>query len=217
MAAASVPPLHRVLVLGTPLVLGGLEVGHPALLPGENILETLAPIATWWTALHVAQVPLFALMGLAVLLLVRDLRGRPAQISRWAIAVFIVVYPAFDAAVGVASGVMIHALGTPEAAQRSALDAALQALFWGPVTGLMAIVGSVSWLVALVAAAWAWRRAGAPLYAVAALALSGILLGITHIRPIGPLACLCFLVGAAWVSFRGNGSTSVQTQHATEK
>ena len=69
-------------------------------------------------------------------------------------------------------------------------------------TGAMAIVGSASWFVALVAAATAWRRAGAPWYAVMALGLSGVLLGTTHIRPIGPLACLCFLVGGAWVVFR---------------
>jgi ABC-type Fe3+ transport system permease subunit len=139
-----------------------------------------------------------------VLLLVSELRGRPAQISRWAISIFIVIYPAFDAAVGVASGIMVHTLSNLGPEQRSTMEAGLHPLFWGPVTGSMAIVGSASWLVALIAAAGAWRRAGAPRYAVAALALSGVLLGISHIRPFGPLACLFFLGGAAWVTFRGN-------------
>src|SRR4029450_12364409 len=100
-----------------------------------SIFETLAPISTWWTILHVAQIPLFALMGWAVLLLVRDLDGRSARITRVAIAVFIVVYPAFDAAVGVASGVIVHTVGTVDAGQRAALEAGVHRAFWGPLTG----------------------------------------------------------------------------------
>jgi len=203
MSTGSFPLFHRVIALGVPLILGALEVGHPALMPGDNIFETLAPITSWWTALHVVQIPLFALMGFAVLLLVRDLRGRPAQISRWAISIFIVTYPAFDAAVGVASGVMAHTLRTLEGAQRETLEAGLQALFWGPVTGAMAVVGSASWLVALVAAAWAWRRADAPTGVVVALVLSGVLLGATHVRPIGSLACLFFSLAQHGSCFGG--------------
>ena len=74
-------------------MLGLLELGHPALLPGDDIVATIAPIATWWTIFHVLQVPLFALLGVAVFLLVRDLDGHAAKVSRYAICVFIVVYP----------------------------------------------------------------------------------------------------------------------------
>src|SRR5206468_2098101 len=122
---------RRLVMLGTPLSLGLLEVGHPALVPAHNIFETLAPIATWWTALHVTQVPLFALMGLAAFLLVRDLQGPAARIGRMAIAVFVVVYPAFDAAVGVPSGVMVRNVGSLTADQRTLVEQILQALFWG--------------------------------------------------------------------------------------
>ena len=210
MAAGPSPLLRRIVVLGVPLILGLLEVGHPALGPGDNIFETLAPITIWWTALHVAQIPLFALLGVVAFLLVRDLDGRAARISRRAIAVFVVVYPAFDAAVGVASGVIVHALGPLSADQGVLVERGLQALFWGPVTGLMAIVGSAAWLVALLAAAQAWRRAGAPLAIVGLLALSGLLLGVTHIRPIGPLACLSFLVAAAWIEVGRSRPESMQ-------
>jgi hypothetical protein len=209
------PALARTVVLGVPFALGVLELGHPALLPGESIVEALAPIALWWIALHVAQIPLFALLGVAVLLLVRDLDGRPARISRWAVAVFIVIYPAFDAAVGVASGIMVRTLNSTEPGAAGTLEAGLQALFWGPITGTMALVGSASWLIALFAAALAWRRAGAPLYVVAALALAGLFLGIAHIRPFGPLACLFFLVAAAWIVFRSRGALA-SFRHATK-
>ena len=75
--------------------------------------------------------------------------------SRCAIAVFVVVYPAFDGAVGIASGVMLQHLGGLGTAERAAVEPALWALVWGPVTGMMAITGSAAWLIALVAAALA--------------------------------------------------------------
>jgi len=62
--------------------------------------------------------------------------------------------------------------------------------------------GSASWFVSPTAAAWAWRNHGAPTLAVGFLALSGLLLGIGHIRPFGPLACLCFLIGVTLIEFR---------------
>jgi hypothetical protein len=37
--------LHRLIVFGTPLVLGVLEVGHPALLPADGIMASIVPIA----------------------------------------------------------------------------------------------------------------------------------------------------------------------------
>lgn len=196
------PLPRRILLFGVPLILGTLELGHPGLWPGDDIVATVAPMAAWWTALHVLQVPLFALLGVAAFLLVRGLPGRAALIGRRAIGLFIVVYPAFDAAVGISSGILLQTLPTLGPGQRAALEPALQALFWGPVTGLMAIVGSASWLVALLASAWARRRAGAPRVACGLLAVSGVLLAISHVRPFGPLACFCFLGAAALIEFR---------------
>lgn len=67
----------------------------------------------------------------------------------------------------------------------------------------MAVVGSAAWVVALVAVARAWFRAGAPWAVVALLAASGLLLGFSHIRPFGSLACGAFLVAAGWIESAG--------------
>jgi len=69
---------RRLVLLGVPLLLGILELGHPALLPGDPVVATIGPIATWWTTLHVLQVPLFALLGFAVIILVRDIDNQAA-------------------------------------------------------------------------------------------------------------------------------------------
>ena len=71
------------------------------------------------------------------------------------------------------------------------------------MTGLMAMAGSLAWVVALIAAACAWRGAGAPWAVVALLVVSGLLLGFGHIRPFGPLACAALLVAAAWIESAG--------------
>lgn len=77
-------------------------------------------------------------------------------------------YPAFDAAVGVGSGVVLSGLGPLSADGMAVIEPALRALFWGPVTGLMAIVAAGAWVIALGAAAWIesagarWRGAPRP-------------------------------------------------------
>jgi hypothetical protein len=70
---------RRLLLLGVPLILGILELGHPALLPGDPIAPNIGPIVTWWTTLHVLQVPLFALLGYAVIMLLRGIDNQAAN------------------------------------------------------------------------------------------------------------------------------------------
>jgi len=198
MPAPKFTQIQRVVILGAPLVLGLLEIWHPALGPKDNICSTLEPIKIWWTVLHVLQIPLFALLGVTCYLLLRQFTGRIALVGRVASLVFAVVYPAFDAAVGVASGVMLQSLGTLSLDQRAALEASLQSLFWGPVTLPLAAIGAIAWLLALVSLSYLSRKGGAPLYVALAFAASGVLLAIAHVRPFGPLACLSLLIGGAW-------------------
>jgi hypothetical protein len=155
---------------------------------------------------------LFALLGLAVLFLVGGLNSRSATASRYSIILFIVVYPAFDAAVGISSGLICRTLST---ADGSSIEGALQEIFWGPVTGTMAIIGAGSWLIALVCAAIALRRSGAGVAVAVLLVLSGILLAISHVRPFGPLACLCFLIAAFLTETHGRDLGNVPMPAAT--
>jgi hypothetical protein len=204
LPAAAFTPVQQAVILGTPLVLGVLEVWHPVLVRGD-ICGTLAPVVTWWTVLHLLQIPLFALLGGAVILLLQALLGRTARIGRWAAVVFLVAYPAFDAVVGVGSGVLLQSAGDIDAEQRRVLETSLQGLFRGPATQSLAVIGSTAWLVALAATALAWLGQGAPWPVAAAFVASGVLLSISHIPPFGPLACLFFLVGATWLVLLGRG------------
>src|SRR5215813_8914260 len=93
--------LRRLLLLGTPAILGLLEIFHPRAYP--PYFENLLPQANWWFVLHLLQLPLFGLLGLAVLVLIRDLQGSAATISRAGIAFYLVFYTALDAITGIAT------------------------------------------------------------------------------------------------------------------
>ncbi len=200
------------LIVSIPMLLGILELGHPPLLPGAEIYETIAPVVRWWTALHLVQLPLLALMAGCVVLLTLNLRGRTVMTARWAMLVFAIAYSAYDAIVGVASGIMVSNSGSLTAEAQVAMESGLQALFWGPITGIVYLVGALAWLVGVGATAFAVQRQGAHWIAVALIALSAVSLTISHVRPFGPLACFSFAIGAALVQLNAKQKLYVQVR-----
>src|SRR5438552_1541764 len=61
------PVPKRVVMLAVPLLLGALEIFHPASSNYEGWVQTLDSVRVWWLILHIVQLPLFALLGLSVL------------------------------------------------------------------------------------------------------------------------------------------------------
>jgi hypothetical protein len=72
----------------------------------------------------------------------------------------------------------------------------------------LSIVGSGAWVVALIAAAIALRRAGASLGPFILLILAGVFLMGGHPYPYGTLAFGCFFLAAAWLVLAPGGLTS---------
>jgi hypothetical protein len=83
--------LRRLVLLGTPLVLGTLEIWHPTPSGAESTFEVIVNNADWWLTLHILQLPLFGFMALAVYLLVDGLHGWAATISRTGAWFFLVL------------------------------------------------------------------------------------------------------------------------------
>lgn len=194
---------RRIVVIGAPLALAVLELWHPLFAAEEG--ESLLPVADRWLFVHLLQLPLFALLALAVYLVVDGLQGVAPAITRLGAVIFAALYAAFDAVAGIATGVLAREANGLGPAERSAVEAAIEALFTDRIVGgessLLAVTASLAWLVAALAAALSLRRGGAHRVAVVLVALSALLFPLGHTPPNAQLALGCFAAGAALAEF----------------
>jgi hypothetical protein len=182
-------------LIAVPVAWAILLAFHPAP-DGDDIYGSLQDEATTFIVVHLGSIAFIALMGEALYLVLRDLPGPAAQISRLAIVPFIAFYAAADAIAGLATGVLVN-----EANDGAATAQGAQALWDNFITGnLLFWIGGTAWIVAALAAAVAFRQAGARTAVVALVALSAIL--VFHGPPLGPIGLLCF-AGAVVLIARG--------------
>jgi uncharacterized membrane protein len=185
-------------MLLTPLALAVLELTHP--------LDAHDSSPTWWTTLHLIQMPLFGLLGLTGYWLVRR-----EDIERWAppvigalMGVFVVYYTALDAVAGVALGRLLGYQQTLPPDQQPVVAHAIDALYTHTAVLLFFDVGTWAWILGVVVAAFALARAGLPWPPVVLLAVSVIPLHQDHGRPYGPIAFTLFLVATLWLELWPN-------------
>jgi hypothetical protein len=202
-------------LIGTPLAWAVLLWFHPDVPDPDNVYEGLRDEATTYLIVHVGTLIFIGLMGVALYLLVRDLPGKAATISRLAIGPFVLFYSAWETVIGLATGVLVQHANDSPAGERPAVSDAIQALGDNAIVGEMgalSIVGGLSWITAVIAASVAIRRAGAPALATVLLGLS--LVVVSHPPPIGPIGLACF-AGAVLVlclSQRVNASRTAQAE-----
>jgi hypothetical protein len=194
--------LRRIILLGTPVVLAAdVAFLHPILPNG--VREDLFPVANLWLTLHVVQLVVFGLMGVAAYLLLEDVRGTAATIGRLAIAVFVVFYNAGDAVAGIATGILVRGAADLPDAEQAAVAWATTKIFEDPTKQLIFIIGSYAWSLGLLAAAVALYRAGAPRLPLAMLALAASpfinFFDFDHSPPFNPVALGLFFLAALWL------------------
>jgi hypothetical protein len=168
-----------------PLAWAVLLVFHGAP-DSDDIYGGLRDEATAFIVVHLGSIAFIALMGEALYLLLRGVGGRAAQIGRLAIVPFVAFYAAADAIAGLATGILVK-----EANDGADTAAGAQALWDSFIANdLLFGLGGTAWIVAAIAAAVAFRQAGARTAVVVLLGLSAI--GVFHAPPIGPIGRLCF-------------------------
>jgi hypothetical protein len=191
-------------LIGVPLTWAVLLLFHP--IGSGDLYDEVHDEVTRWQVVHVGTIFFIGLMGLAVYLLVRDLPGTAARISRWAAAVFVLFYGAWEAVAGLAVGALVQYTNNLPAAERSIGSDAIESVNDNAIVGdfgLLDIVGALAWITAVIAAAFAVRRAGAPLSAAVLLGLSAIV--VTHPPPTGPLG-LAFFAAAVVLMARAQSA-----------
>jgi hypothetical protein len=175
----------------TPLVLASLMIVHQLIDQFERPLAFLA--------LHLLLLPLFALMGVAIWVLLEGVGGAVAWAARVAAFLFLVGYIALDAISGIAASAIL-ASGAPWSSE------ATRALFASGPAAIPTTLAVLAWRVSVVLAAWALYRAGRPVAPlVVLLVASTIWLNQNHGGLRGFVVFGGFAVAAAWLEYFPGG------------
>jgi hypothetical protein len=190
---------RRLFLVLVPLALIVFLIPHPP--GGEDVFEGVSPDVDAWLFTHVGALLMFPLLGIAVYWLLNGLTGTAATVSRVSLVFFLVFYTAYEVTIGVGTGFLVdYANGLPPEEQAVVADA-IQEYNRNAVTAepasISLIAGFLGWVVAMVAAAFAFRRAGAgwPI----TLLVGGAALFAVHPPPVGPIGLLSLVAAAILV------------------
>jgi hypothetical protein len=181
---------QRTFLIAAPLVFAALLMFHP--MGGGDFYSVVSADPTRWLIVHLGAAVLFPLMACVVWLQIRGIPDRAARVSRIALPIFAVVYGAWEAVIGIATGIIAHeANATGGEAHRGIADA-VNAMVTNPLVGdpgVLNAIGSLAWIVATAAAVVALKGVGTRRGALILLGLGGVM--VMHIPPIGPIALVC--------------------------
>ena len=179
-------PLRLLLLLGTPLATGTLEIFHPVFLTTDD--------ARWWVTLHVLQLAAIGLLGLVLYVLTDALSGWERIVSRLGAGVFAVFYGAFDSILGIATGSVELVVPGLRPELHAGAEEAIQILFRSLGYTVIGQIGRWAWLVSVIVLAVGLARRGRPIAPLVLLVAGALTCWYTHERPSGPIGMyLCFL------------------------
>ena len=178
--------LRRLLLIGTPVVLAVLMIVH------QLIDQFERPGA--FLALHLLLLPLFALMGVAIWVLLEGVSGAVAWAARVAAFLFLVGYVALDAISGIAASAIL-------ASGASWSKEATWALFASGPAALPTTVAVLAWRVSVLLGALALYRGGRPLAPLVVLVASTLWLNQNHGGLRGVVVFGGFALAAVWLEY----------------
>jgi hypothetical protein len=193
-------PLLRSIVLAVPLLaLAVVLWWHPP--GGEDVFEGVSPDVNAWLTVHTVTLLMFPVLGIAAFALLRGVESLAATVSRIAVVLFLVFYTAYEVTVGVGTGLLVDYANDLPAAEQAVVADAIQDYNrnWivAEPASISLIVGFLGWVVAMFAAAYALRRAGAP-WSVT-LTVAGAALFAIHPPPVGPIGLVCLAAAGVLV------------------
>jgi hypothetical protein len=188
--------LPKLLGPATAIVLAGVLLLHPQF--DGRVYDGLSDQVGRWIGVHVALAIGAGLMAMAASTLIDGLPGRAARVSRWALTVFPIFFIAWEATLGIGTGLMVDQANELAAPDRGPMADAVQGYFESPVLFGLSAVGNGAWIVAMIAAALAFRRAGASGPVVGLVGLSSLFV-LHDAGPIGALGLASFATASVLV------------------
>jgi hypothetical protein len=201
-------PPELAFIVGVPAAWGILLLFHP--LGGGDFSEILDGNITAWITVHLGMgifVPLFA--GV-VLLLLRGVKGTAATVSRIGLAVFAVLYAAWELVLGVWTGILANETNALPAAQQAVGADLIDSYGENGVIMVLSVLGSLGLGAAMIGAAVALRRAYRLGWAPIALMLLSTPLIAAHEPPYGPVG-LAMFIAAVVLLVREQAPTAART------
>jgi hypothetical protein len=205
-AVATRSALPPVFIVGVPVVWALALLVHPTG-DGEDFYPIVRDEVGPWLFVHVATLVFVPLLALTLYALVHGVCSSAATVARVSLGVFVVAYCAWEATIGIGTGILVDRVGDTDGAEEATGAALIESFTDSGMLRVLEYTGSLAWGVAAVAAAVALRRGvGLPRYAVAALIVSAPLV-VAHVPPIGPVGLALYLVSAvAVLARRGAGA-----------
>jgi hypothetical protein len=204
--------LRNAIIIGAPLALIVFSLAHGLdwlLMHGMNdenddaFIQYIVGIRGRWLVVHLVGLLLFPLLGVAIWLMLPP--GRIAsRISQAGLAVYIILYAAFDAVAGIGGAVLAgYREGLPSTEQRT-VDGAIWSLMGeADATAYLAEAATYGWDLGVLGAVVAvcqhrgWRRGSR---IAIPLVLGGAAFAQSHFPPYGAVAGVLLAI-AAWQFF----------------
>lgn len=207
--------LRRLFLVGAPLALAVVLWFHPP--GGDNIYEGLRDDVSAWLFVHTVFLFFIPLLAFAVYLLLKGLQSRAATVSRVALIFFLVFYTAYEVTVGLGGGILVDYANALPPAERAAVAGAIQHyngndILADPVS-VSLLLGFFGWVVAMLAAAVAFRRAGAGCPVTLLVGFASVF--AVHPPPVGPVGLLCLAAAAVLIEGARARSAKVALQQPT--
>jgi len=181
-----------VFLIGVPLAWAVLLLFHPTG-DGEDFYPIVGDQVTAWVTVHIGTLLFVPLIATVVYLLLRGVEGTAAQVSRVALASFVLFYATWEALIGIGVGVLSDEVNGLPAAEQPAAAKLLEEFADSGLIATFELIGTGSLLVALTAAGIALRsRAHAPLAVPVLLVLAAIPIG-WHVTPFGQFGLALFI------------------------
>jgi hypothetical protein len=189
-----------------PLLWAILLLFHPSGDRNQMYLDVHDKVTAWLTV-HIGMMLFIPLMAAAVYLLLRDVDGTAARVSRIALVPFALFYTIWEALQGIAMGVLIDRVNQLPATERGTGADLVQDFGENILVrdlGILGSIGTLGFVVAMIAAGIALRRhAGAPLGVPVLLGLAGFLI-TAHPPPFGPTGLVLFIAAVLLLVRRGS-------------
>jgi hypothetical protein len=187
-----------VLLIGAPLAWAVLLLFHPTG-DGEDFYPVVGDEVTAWMTVHVGTLVLVPLIAAVVYLLLHGVEGIAAQVSRVALAFFVLFYATWEALIGIGLGVLSDEVNGLPAAEQPAGAKVIEEFADSSVIRAFELIGTGALFVALTAAGVALRRrAGAPLGVPVLLVLAAVPIA-WHVPPFGQVGLALFLAAVLLV------------------